>query len=47
MNLEQEEIIEDLMAEIKRRYPEVELISVQKSPESSTTLWIDVTASGG
>ena len=44
MNLKQQEIIEDLMARIKRRYPEVELISVQKSPESSTTLWIDVTA---
>jgi hypothetical protein len=44
MNLKQEEIIEDLMALIKRRYPEVELTSVQKSPESSTTLWIEVTA---
>jgi len=44
MNLKQEEIIEDILAQIKHRYPEVELISVQKSPESSTTLWVQVTA---
>lgn len=44
MNLEQEEIVEDLLARIKRRYPEVELISVQKRPEKARTLRIDVAA---
>jgi hypothetical protein len=44
MNFKQEELIDELMAQIQERYPEVELIRVTESPESASTLWIEVTA---
>mgnify|MGYP006302326341 CR=1 FL=1 len=44
MNFKQEELIDELMIQIQERYPEVELIRVTESPESSSTLWIEVTA---
>jgi hypothetical protein len=44
MNFKQEELIDELMTQIQERYPEVELIRVTESPESSSTLWIEVTA---
>ena len=40
MNFKQEELIDELMAQIQERYPEVELIRVTESP---STLWIEVT----
>jgi len=44
MNFKQEELIDELMIQIQERYPEVELIRVTESPESASTLWIEVTA---
>jgi uncharacterized protein (UPF0332 family) len=44
MNFKQEELIDELIAQIQERYPEVELIRVTESPENSSSLWIEVTA---
>ena len=44
MNFKQEELIDELMIQIQERYPEVELVGVTESPESASTLWIEVTA---
>ncbi len=44
VNFKQEELIQDLMSQIKERYPEVDLIGVLESPESRSSLWVEVTA---
>ncbi len=44
INFKQEELIEELMCQIREKFPEVELIDVTESWETSTTLWINVTA---
>ncbi|MCP4351029.1 MAG: hypothetical protein GY795_36645 [Desulfobacterales bacterium] len=44
INFKQEELIEELMCQIREKFPEVELIDVTESCETSTTLWINVTA---
>ncbi len=44
LNFKQEELIEELMCQIKEKFPEVELIDVTESCETSTTLWINITA---
>lgn len=44
INFKQEELIETLMRQIQERYPEVKLLRVLESPESSSSLWIEVTA---
>ncbi len=43
INFKQEELIEELMCQIKEKFPEVELIDVTESCETSTTSWINVT----
>jgi hypothetical protein len=44
MNLRQEELVEELVAAIKGKYPEVNLVEVKESPETPDTLWICITA---
>ena len=44
INFKQEELIDNLMAQIRQRYPEVVLIDVVESPESSSSLWINVSS---
>ncbi len=43
-NLKQREIIEKLVEDIQKRFPEVEFIDVTPSPENPNDLWINVTA---
>ncbi len=44
MNFKQEELIEKLMSQIKKRFPEVRLINIMESCEDPESLWIEVTA---
>jgi hypothetical protein len=44
LNFKQEELIEKLMNDIRKRFPEAELIDVTESPEGPETLWINMTA---
>ncbi len=44
INFKQEELIERLMKQIRKKFPDVELIKVMESPEDPESLWIDVTA---
>jgi hypothetical protein len=44
INFKQEELIQGLVRKIKKRYPEVELVTVVESPEDPETLWIRVSA---
>lgn len=43
LNFKQEELIENLIKDIQKKFPEVELIDVVPSAETDRTLWIEVT----
>ena len=42
INFKQEELIDDLLHQVKEKFPEVELIDVTHSPEDPESLWINV-----
>ena len=44
LNFKQEELIEELLAIIKKNYPESDLIEITESSENPQTLWIKITA---
>ena len=44
MNFKQEELIEELMNQVKKKFPEVGLIKIMESCEDPESLWIEVTA---
>lgn len=44
INEKQEELIKELVAYLKKQFPEIELIGVQESPEDPESLWVRVTA---
>jgi hypothetical protein len=44
INFKQQELIEKLIREVKEKFPEVEFISVNASPEDPADLWLNVTA---
>ncbi len=44
INTKQQELIHELMETVKKRFPEVKLLSVTESPENSNDLWMNVTA---
>jgi hypothetical protein len=44
LNLKQEEIIQNLIRDIQKKFPEVELIDATPSPDTPDGLWINVTA---
>ncbi len=44
INFKQEELIEELLNDIQKVFPKVELVGVTHSPEDSESLWINVTA---
>lgn len=44
INFKQEELIEVLMDQIRKRFPEVRLINVTESCEDPESLWIKVTS---
>lgn len=44
INFKQQELIDQLLREVKEKFPEVELISVSRSPEDPADLWLNVTA---
>ena len=44
MNFKQEELIEKLISQIKKKFPEVKLIKIMESCEDPESLWIEVTA---
>jgi hypothetical protein len=46
VNFKQEELIQQLMAQIREEFPEVDLISIMEHPEDPESLWINVTAPG-
>ncbi|QTA91468.1 hypothetical protein [Desulfonema magnum] len=46
INFRQKELIEELMNQIGKKFPEIELIDVTESPEDPESLWINVTEPG-
>ncbi len=44
LNFKQEELIDQLVRHISEKFPEVRLIDITESPETSETLWVNVTA---
>ena len=42
INFKQEELINKLMNQIRKKFPEIELINVVESPEDLESLWINV-----
>ncbi len=44
INFKQEELIENLLDDIRSEFPEVRLIKVHEGPEDPETLWIRVTS---
>jgi len=46
INVKQEELIQQLMAQIGEEFPEVDFINIVEHPEDPESLWINVTAPG-
>lgn len=44
INFKQEELIENLMKQIQKNFPEVKLIKITESVDDPESLWIEVTA---
>jgi hypothetical protein len=44
INFKQEELIDELVNILIKKFPEVELIDITESPEDSESLWVNVTA---
>jgi hypothetical protein len=44
INFKQQELIDQLFREVKQKFPEVEFISISRSPEDPADLWLNVTA---
>ncbi len=44
INFKQEELIEELVNHVRKKFPEVSFIGVTESPEDPESLWIRVTA---
>lgn len=44
INFKQEELIEKLMKQIEKKFPEVRLIKITESVDDPESLWIEVTA---
>jgi hypothetical protein len=44
MNLKQREIIDQIFAYLKERFPEIELLKIKESPENSNSLWVEITS---
>ncbi|MDM8522866.1 hypothetical protein QUF80_05780 [Desulfococcaceae bacterium HSG8] len=44
INFRQEELIDELINQIREKYPETELVGITQSPEDPESLWIRVTA---
>ncbi len=43
INFKQEELIQGMMATLKAKYPEVDLVETREGPEDPNTLWVCVT----
>lgn len=43
INFKQEELINELILNIREKFPEVELINITESPEDPESLWLNVT----
>jgi len=46
INFRQEELIEELMNQIRKKFPEIERVDVTESPEYPQSLWLNVTEPG-
>jgi hypothetical protein len=44
INFKQEELIDELVNTLIKKFPEVEFINISESPEDSESLWINVTS---
>ena len=44
INFKQEELIDELVSTLGKKFPEVRFIDITESPEDSESLWINVTA---
>lgn len=44
INFKQQELIDDLLDSVQKKFPEVEFVAVTESPEDPADLWLNVTA---
>ncbi len=44
INIKQQQLVDKLFAKVKERYPEIELINLQISPDDSEHIWINIIA---
>ena len=44
INYKQQQLINELFEKVKQRFPEIELINLQVSPDDSEHIWINVLA---
>jgi len=44
INFKKQELIDELLKEVKEKFPEVEFIEITESPEDPADLWVNVTA---
>jgi len=44
INFKQEELIEELVNHVRKKFPEVRFIKVSESPEDPESLWVRVTS---
>ncbi|NUO78995.1 hypothetical protein HUU05_02885 [candidate division KSB1 bacterium] len=44
INFKQQELIEGLIDSVREKFPEVELVKINESPEDPADLWLNVTA---
>ncbi|MCP4353485.1 MAG: hypothetical protein GY795_49175 [Desulfobacterales bacterium] len=43
INFKQEELIEGLLEDLKKNFPDVQFVEVTESPENPNDLWVNVT----
>jgi hypothetical protein len=44
MTIAQKRLAERLFKTVKKKYPEVQLLSMQKSPEDASDIWLNITS---
>lgn len=46
INFKQEQLIDELINSLIKKFPEIKLVDITESPEDSESLWINITAPG-
>jgi len=44
INLKQEELIKKLVKDIQKKFPEIQFININRSPENPNEIWVNMTA---